>query len=523
VFLLKEGHRIKLVKRAGDDKTDNGICYKIEDQKWFTPAETELFFKAEFSSIEGPFVYHVLFDKGVKSVDVLTGGTERCDLYFKLPAGKYITGIVIDPADNLNPPVLGKIEQVAQDNYFSGIKKKNGKCILSDTVSKASSGGKDVYSYTVPGNSSSCREIVLEFNYLPEEDSEKIDIILTGTDGEILSLNYTPVRGRTNNVVLNSRLFDFQPEKIEVSSKKNSIDIQKYYSDSESCSAYNSAPFTPLKTGFGAILLSGKTNWRHKDYEIYSWTSFPAFLIIDTIDYNFQAKMFKRLAFYVEKPGSIGKILEDEDIEDLHGWNAHDYKAEDLSSFFNKVKKLDFKLNAEEDLLKEILIANNVIGSRGDQYFPGNGGILSISHESSGYLRRIFITHEGYHGVFFSSKEFRKKCEIIWNEVEPELKEFWKLFFQYKSYNTIDHYLLVNEFMAYNLQQPSDRIIPYYFDHIIPLLIKKYPDKEEFLKMIVDTKKERFIYHAEKLGSALHEVTSLPAGNLILLNKNRDS
>jgi hypothetical protein len=523
VYLLKDGHRIKLVKTSGDDKNDNEVSYHIKQQKWFAPVENELFFKADFSSIEGPFLYQILFDKGEKSVEVSTGGAGKCDLYFIVPAGKFITGIIIDPADKIKPPVLGKIEQVAQDSYFSGIKSKDEKYILSDTVSKEIREGRDVYSYSVPDSKSSCREIFLDFNYFPEGDDEKIDIFLTGKEGETLSLNYTPVRGRTNNIVLNSRMIDLIPEKFEVSGEKSSINIQKLYSDSESCSACITAPFTPLKAGFGAILLSAKTNWRFDDYELYSWTCFPDFLIIDTIDYTFQAKMFKRLAFYVEKPGSIGKILTDEDIKDLHGWNAHDYKAEDLTSFFNKVENLDFELNKEEELLKEILIVNNVIGERDGQYFPGNGGILSISRESSGYLRRIFITHEGYHGVFFSSEEFRKKCKIIWNEVEPELKEFWELFFQYKNYNTNDSYLLVNEFMAYNLQQPPDRVIPYYFDYIIPLLIKKYPDRGDFFKMIADTKKERFIYFAEKLGAALGEVTSLPAGSLILLNKNRDS
>ncbi len=348
----------------------------------------------------------------------------------------------------------------------------------------------------------------------------KVEIVLKNKNGEEIYLDYNPLSG-SNNIFINSSLLNFKTDSVEISAKSKSLVIRDFYSDSESARLYDNYPHIPVKAGFGTILLTDKAMWRNENYELFSWTHFPDFLIIDTSDYVFQADMFKRLAFYVEKPGSRGIIRTNSEIEDLHGWNAHDYKSADLAAFFNDVVKADLDLNPEEELLKTILLENEVIKTNGSSYAAGNGGILSVSRESNLYLRKIFITHEGYHGVFFSCKDFRDKCEIIWDEVGPEMKEFWKLFFEYKQYDTDDHYLLVNEFMAYNLQQPVNRIIPYYFDHVIPRLINRYPDKADFLNTVISEMEDQFISNAEKLAEALDEATSLPAGSLILLNKNR--
>ena len=516
VFLSKEGEKIKLYKT----EKDSSVIYSFKNSSKPAPYDTETLFKADIGGIENSFTFRILLDKEDKVLDVSAVKGETGALYFRIPTGHSIEGFVLEnkvKSDNL--PAVEKIDMIDSSDFFSGMKHENGKLFRSDTVLLEKVSGQDTYKYSVFSGSSMCTEITADFDYL-NRIRETVKIVLIGKLGERIAYNYFPLHGE-NSIVLNSRLFGFLPSSVEISSAEGNLQLRNLYANSDFCSKYENDLSLPVKAGFGLILHADRESWRNDEYELYSWNYFPDFLIIDTIDYSFQAKMFKRLAFYVEKPGSRGVIRTNEEIENLHGWNAHDYKAADLASFFNETEKLDFPLNREEELLEKILLKNNVIKKEGEVYAAGNGGILSVSRESSGYLRRIFITHEGYHGVFFSSPEFRKRCEVIWDEVEPEMKEFWKLFFEYKRYDTEDHYLLVNEFMAYNLQQPLDRVIPYYFGHIIPRLIDRYPEKKEFLNMILDNKENQFLSDAEKLAFALDDVTSMPAGSLILLNRER--
>ncbi len=511
-YFIKDGSKVRLYKKT--DENTASFLFRKKDEP--VSSDVDLYFKAHINNTRSPFLFKILLDKGDKKIEISAVNAEKNILFFKIPAGNVLNGFILE-AESL--PHLEGIDLVEPENYFSGIKNSNEEYLKGDTVSEKINNGEYVFKYVIPDFNSRCCEIIIDFDYHSEHNSdEKINIVLSGKDNKKSEFEYTPLHGK-NNIILNSRLFGFLPTEIEISGEKERLYLKNVYTDDTACTEYGRNLNVPFKTGFGPILISEKASWRNDEYEIFSWTHFPDFLIIDTADYSFQARMFKRLAFFVEKPGSRGIIRSNEEIEDLHGWNAHDYKAEDLAAFFTAASRSSFPLNKEEELLKEILTVNGVVRNKNGFFLPGSGGILSVSRESNSFLRRIFITHEGYHGVFFSSPEFRKKCEVIWEGVEPELKEFWELFFLYKRYDTEDQYLLVNEFMAYNLQQPTEKVIPYFFDHIIPRLLKRYPEKEEFLNTILNEKKDRFLYHAEKLAEALEEVTSLPAGSLILLNR----
>ncbi len=93
---------------------------------------------------------------------------------------------------------------------------------------------------------------------------------------------------------------------------------------------------------------------------------------------------------------------------------------------------------------------------------PGRGGILSISRSSYPLLRRHLLTHECYHGLFFSLPEFRQAAIEAWEQLSENEKEFWRLFFRWVGYDTEDPYLTVNEYQAYLFQQPRFGV-QYYF------------------------------------------------------------
>jgi hypothetical protein len=218
----------------------------------------------------------------------------------------------------------------------------------------------------------------------------------------------------------------------------------------------------PIPLDPALILDYPLSSWRRGDYEVFRWESFPSLLIFDAASYAVQDRLFKRLAFFVEKAGYRGRLARDEDIAGQHGWNAHDYRAQDLARFFEAARLESFPLLPEERELEAILLDARIIRREGERIAAGEGGIISISRESGGYLRSLFMAHEGFHGIFFIDEEFREFSRRRWEGLDPAARRFIISYFDYQHYDTGDEYLVVNEFMAHVLQQPVSRAGRYF-------------------------------------------------------------
>ncbi|MCL2879582.1 MAG: hypothetical protein FWF29_04985, partial [Treponema sp.] len=185
--------------------------------------------------------------------------------------------------------------------------------------------------------------------------------------------------------------------------------------------------------------------------------------------YDVQDRLFKRLAFFVEKSGFRGSLASDSEIQDLHGWNAHDYRAADLAAFFEAARVTNFPLLDEEKELRDILLHEGIIISNADgSVSAGIGGIISISRSSEEYLRYRFMAHECFHGLFFIDENFRDFCRGRWFSLSGAQRSFITSYFDYKEYDINDEYLMINEFMAYNLQQPASAFPRYFRQTLLP-------------------------------------------------------
>lgn len=221
----------------------------------------------------------------------------------------------------------------------------------------------------------------------------------------------------------------------------------------------------PLKTDPGLILTSKTSCWRSKDFEVYEWDRFPGSLFFDTADYKVQADFFRRLAFFAEKTGFRGRILTDEELGDMHGYNAHDYSAETLAAFFTKAEKNGVRLTEKELVLKDILLKNGLIVPDNYTYKAGRGAVISISRESPSYLRQSFIAHEAWHGIFFTNEDFRNAVAAVYYTVDETTLSFMKGFWASQpglGYDSSDEFLMHNEFMAYLMQQPLEGVASYF-------------------------------------------------------------
>lgn len=191
------------------------------------------------------------------------------------------------------------------------------------------------------------------------------------------------------------------------------------------------------------------------------WALFPSVLVLDFKDFSAQDRTFSRLAFFTEKSGYRGRLLTDEELAGLHGWNAHDYGPRALAAFFNAARKAAFPLDEEEKDLMAFALREGLIVPAGPGFAPGVGALLSISGESDIYARHLLLAHESYHGIFFTDPEYRKLCYSAWDAAEKNERLFVLRLLGYIGYDTGSRELTVNEFQAYLLQQPASMLESY--------------------------------------------------------------
>lgn len=222
----------------------------------------------------------------------------------------------------------------------------------------------------------------------------------------------------------------------------------------------------PFVTDLGMIMSWPRDHWRNQDYELYEWEQVPHVLFFDFADYKIQNDFLTRLAYFAEKTGYKGTLVDDEFVQSHHGYNAHDYKAKDLAAFYTLAEARGVTLNRREYLLRDILLANGIIRDEGNgMYAEGAGAIVSFSRASAEYLRWQFLAHESWHGIYFTSPEFRAEVDTIYDRFDPTSLAFIQTFWETQpglNYDRHDDYLMRNELMAYIMQQSLARIGPYF-------------------------------------------------------------
>jgi hypothetical protein len=362
----------------------------------------------------------------------------------------------------------------------------------------------------------------------PEPERRRTGILLrlNGAEGS-MSFRHSALSGR-HNVFLYRGMIPFDPETLSIEPMGGaavwleSFGIERIPVEAAGDPAVvQPAPLQPgslqpLPADPGALLLYDPHSWRQSDYELFAWNRFLQILIMDTASYQVQSRFFKRLAFFVEKRGYRGRLVGNEEFEDLHGFNAHDYRAEDLARFFQTAREQLFALNPEEELLKQILLANGIITDDG-VFNPGKGGVLSISRSSYPILRRHLLTHECAHGLFFSLPEFREASFEAWDRLPQAEQEFWKLFFRWVGYDTDDLYLTVNEYQAYLFQQPRSDVRYYFADLTASRLISSYPGEASWVQELLRSDPQRFTRAFDDLESSLVRIAGVEGGRVIEL------
>lgn len=356
-------------------------------------------------------------------------------------------------------------------------------------------------------------ETILLIDAHPEEETPlRIEIELSGTGIMTMSDSTETVKlrfsagGDKNLISIYEGTAGIFPEKISIAG--GDFDLFS------AAVVGNSDMREPIPADIGHIIFSDFNSGRNPDWEIYRWNLIPEVLIFDTADYAVQARLFKRLAFYVEKPGFVGTLVSNENLEGRHGWNAHDYKPDDLAAFFSKAEDEGFSLNPEELLLRSALTDSGIIIENAGEYLPGHGAVLSVSRETTANWRYRFLTHECIHGIFFTNDSYRKDIEAVFNNLDSDEVEFWKHLLDYRQYDVSNTYLLINEFMAYSLQQPAAEADDYFKGFLYRKMIAARPWEKEFVDDFERTHPDSFRNTVAELSKILASYTGRQAGHL---------
>ena len=274
-----------------------------------------------------------------------------------------------------------------------------------------------------------------------------------------------------------------------------------------------------LPTDFGLVTDWPQYNWRRSDYELYEWAEFPGIIFFDFANSKIQDQFFTRLAYFVEKEGYKGTFVDDDFILNKHGYNAHDYGAASLAKFFTQAERQKVKLNDCERLLKKVLLANSIIVQRDDGTFAeGSGAVVSMSRSSTPELRKKFLAHECWHGIYFTNAPFRNLIAGLHKKFNPQAREFLELYWANNPnlhYDRSDDFLMKNEFMAYMLQQDPAEAKKYFMgwarDSFMPRIAPK------LCEYVVGNDAEDFVSMSSLLDSWTFENWGLGAGRVSLI------
>ena len=100
----------------------------------------------------------------------------------------------------------------------------------------------------------------------------------------------------------------------------------------------------PIPADLATVLSSGTRGvpGAGTSSRLFSWSAYPDIIVFDTADYETQAmtRLFKRLAFFVEKRGFRGRLLQaDEELARSPRVERHNYRPEGrLSAFFTQAE-----------------------------------------------------------------------------------------------------------------------------------------------------------------------------------------
>ena len=135
-------------------------------------------------------------------------------------------------------------------------------------------------------------------------------------------------------------------------------------------------------------------------------------------------------------------------------------------------------------------------------------------------LRDLLLTHEAFHGLFFTLPRYREACQAVWEDLQGPERRFWSLFLDWGSYDYRDGYLAANEMQAYLFQQ-SRAELNFYFRHLAAgRLERAFPREAPWLREFLGSGGGGFEAAFDRLAPALRREAGLQGGRVLEWRKD---
>ncbi|MFW6223310.1 MAG: hypothetical protein ACOC4A_00320, partial [Spirochaetota bacterium] len=105
----------------------------------------------------------------------------------------------------------------------------------------------------------------------------------------------------------------------------------------------------------------------------------------------------------------------------------------------------------------------------------------------------------------------------IWNGLSEAERSYWRSLLAYMTYDPADEYLMINEFQAYLMQQPLDRVRGYLRGVLAPRFANARPSQREEIERFLAEHPETFIRAARAVEELLSGFSPLAPGDVLLL------
>lgn len=205
---------------------------------------------------------------------------------------------------------------------------------------------------------------------------------------------------------------------------------------------------------------------------VFRFAPNPAIIVLDFPDLPQQARMFNRVAAWVEKAGQPrDRLLSDAELDrairDSGGtpetyYYGHDYRATDLRRFFVLADRDQVGLNPDEERLRRLVAQLSADTA-------GFGALVSVPRAGTGLDdagRAAILRHELSHGEYFTNAAYARAMNAAWDTVLTEgERAAFRAFLGSEGYDMRLEDLMANETQAYLLHTPA----PFFTDTLVAI------------------------------------------------------
>ncbi|HSI57973.1 MAG TPA: hypothetical protein VLA16_10465 [Ideonella sp.] len=243
-----------------------------------------------------------------------------------------------------------------------------------------------------------------------------------------------------------------------------------------------SAPAAPALAALASVGELLQDSGAAADWRLARLRSNPQILVIEFPGLHEQALALNRLAALTEKASAPrDRLLPDDELAALIQasgdtpdtyYFGHDYRGSALVRFFTLAASQPALLNAQEQRLRGLLLAQQVLAAEG-QRLVGRApprAVISFTRPQAddpatpadetvdAQRREAVLRHELSHGQFFTRAEYREHCWEFWrNALSEGERERFRGYLSGIDYDPRNEELMVNETQALLMHTPDPR------------------------------------------------------------------